>query len=66
MMFNSTMWIQVFSTDRKKPAERDCAGYDLATLLTRPGLIALTPIRRCLRSVVQVRAKERMEAFVAL
>jgi hypothetical protein len=31
-----------------------------------PGLIALTGIRRCLRSVVQVRAKERMEAFVAL
>src|SRR5712692_4666435 len=31
-----------------------------------PGLTALTRIRRSLRSAVQVRAKERMAAFVAL
>jgi len=31
-----------------------------------PGLIALTRILRCFRSTVQVRAKDRIEAFDAL
>src|ERR1700756_3332773 len=64
-----------------KPAKWDCAGDHLAPLLTcfarceqiiQAGRVdgaradALTRIRRCLRSVVHVLAKERMDAFVAL
>ena len=43
----------------------------LATMLVRPdvlmdpGLIAFTRIRRCFKSIVQVRAKERATALLA-
>jgi hypothetical protein len=49
-----------------RPAPEDASTSLNPGVSVRPGLTAFTRMRRCFKSVVQVRAKERTAALVAL
>jgi hypothetical protein len=51
---------------RCSPASEEASMSFKPGVSIEPGLIAFTRMRRCFKSVVQVRAKERTAALVAL